>query len=127
MSNTNETTDNNETVSEEELTPEQEADVVKALEQLKSWQQNVFITAMAGGIKDKYDEMLIGQGLGKVKNNNFNKGYMSALRDIYQSMCLLLDEEGLKIVQGQLAEETEAATKAKSEESNNNEDSETTN
>jgi len=111
-----ETTDTEEEVKD--LTEEQEVQVREALETLKNWQQNVFITAMANGIQEKHDDMLSGQGNGTVKNNAYNKGYMQALRDIYKSIRLLLDAEGFQNVREQAIAESASATEGSTGEGN---------
>jgi hypothetical protein len=77
---------------EEALTPTEEDAVREAVEALKSWQQTAQLTAVARGIRAKYEEVL--KEMRKTNSKNmFKFGYAEALKDIHYSIQILIAEE----------------------------------
>lgn len=74
-----------------DITEEQVDELIEKAEALAGWHEVNVIQAIAEGTKDKWELMLKDMGNGKVKNNNYNKGYMKALLDLYYSLKIMLE------------------------------------
>lgn len=73
-------------VDDSQLKPEQIA--MKA-----EWRDAVLVMVIAEGVKKNFHDLLSDQGKGKAKNNNFTKGYMQALNDLYTKLMNIVPEE----------------------------------
>lgn len=100
------------TKKEKELTEEQINSFVEGAQALAGWHELNVIKAVATGTKEKWDTMLKDIGNGKEKNNNFNKGYMKALLDIYYSLQVMINNKDLE---NKLAEQEEENTQTEGE------------
>jgi hypothetical protein len=77
----------------EKVTVEEEKvdELIEKAEALAAWHERAAVESLAIGVQQKFHEMLEGQGKGQIKNNQFNKGYMKALTDIYYTLKTLLN------------------------------------
>lgn len=76
-------------------------ELIEKAEALAAWHERAAVESLAIGVQQKFHEMLEGQGKGQIKNNQFNKGYMKALTDIYYTLKTLLNH-----IDGETEEQT---------------------
>jgi hypothetical protein len=81
-----------EEVSKETTDDAKVDEFVEATTALAKMHEQAAVAAIANGIKFKYQERLAQIQAKNKKNNNYNRGYLAALTDVYYSLKIYLGE-----------------------------------